>query len=477
MAGIPATVVDFFTFPLQREKMLRPHFLLIFTLFIASPSLLIANDWKQWLGPHRDGTWSEPNLQETFPDGGPKLIWKKPIGSGYSGPAVASGYVVLMDRVTAERSGNEQFLHEGEVPRNQNFVRQLLPGQERVLCFRESTGELLWQHQYDCPYSTVTTYAIGPRCTPTIDNDRVYTVGAEGDLRCLRLSDGSRIWSKDYKTDYNVPTPNWGFASPPLVDKNQLICVVGGESSGCVAFDKHTGQELWKCLTSTEPGYSAPVIREINGYRQLLIWNSDSLNGIDPKSGKPIWSVKFPSTYAMSVATPQVINSSIFLMCFNGKSCLINLGADGTSAQIEWEGDRRTGIDGVHNTAQLLDGHAYGCGNGGQYICARLADGQRAWQTFQPSSSKRPIAWGNVFTVRLSAYKDRFLLINDHGELISARMNPIEYKELDRAKLINPTHQVGGRKLVWSHPAFANRKIYLRNDEEIRCYDLAKHRE
>ena len=164
-------------------------------------------------------------------------------------------------------------------------------------------------------------------------------------------------------------------------------------------------------------------------------------------------------------------------MCFNGKSCLINLANDGTSAQIEWEGDRRTGIDGVHNTAQLLDGHAYGCGNGGQYICARLADGQRVWQTFQPSSSKRPIAWGNVFTVRLSAYKDRFLLINDHGELISVRMNPIEYKELDRAKLINPTHQVGGRKLVWSHPAFANRKIYLRNDEEIRCYDLAQQPE
>ena len=120
----------------------------------------------------------------------------------------------------------------------------------------------------------MTTYAIGPRATPTIDEDRVYTLGAEGDLHCLRLSDGRLIWAKDFKKDYNVPTPNWGFASPPLVDQDRLICIVGGESSGCVAFDKHTGRELWRSLTASEPGYSAPVIRTVAGHRQLLIWTA-----------------------------------------------------------------------------------------------------------------------------------------------------------------------------------------------------------
>ena len=95
------------------------------------------------------------------------------------------------------------------------------------------------------------------------------------------------------------------------------------------------------------------------------------------------------------------------------------------------------------------------------------------WDTFQPSSSKRPISWGNVFTVRLTAYKNRYILINDHGEIILATMDPSGYAEQDRAKLITPTHQVGGRKLVWSHPAFANRRIYLRNDVELRCYDIS----
>ena len=342
--------------PMARPQITALMLLMLITggPFFASVSW--ADDWQQWLGPRRDGTWAEGNITETFSANGPKLLWKQSIGGGYSGPAVASGCVILMDRVTPPTSGDEPFVHDGEIPRNKNFVRQRLPGKERVLCFRESDGKPLWQHEYDCPYSTVTTYATGPRATPTLDADRVYTLGAEGDLRCLRITDGSLIWSKDFKTDYNVTTPNWGFASPPLVDQDRLICIEGGESSGCVAFDKHTGRELWRVLTATEPGYSAPVIRTVSGHRQLLIWDSDAVHGLNPVSGEPFWSVNFPSTYAMSVATPQVLGASIFIMCFNGKSCVIDVGTDGNAAEISWLGDRRTGIDGVHNTAQLIDG-------------------------------------------------------------------------------------------------------------------------
>ncbi len=446
--------------------------LLLLNSFFTQPLVTHADDWQQWLGPNRDGTWAEDKIPETFPATGPALLWKQAIGGGYSGPAVASGYVILMDRVVTPTTGDETFLHEGEIPKNANFVRQRILGKERVLCFRESDGKPLWQHEYACPYSTVTTYAIGPRATPTIDEDRVYTLGAEGDLRCLRIADGSVLWTKDFKTDYRVPTPNWGFASPPLVDQDRLICIVGGPSSGCVAFDKHTGRELWRTLSAAEPGYSAPVIRSVAGHRQLLVWDSDALHGLNPANGKPLWSVAFPSTYAMSVATPQVLDDSVFIMCYNGKSCVIKVRGDGMSASIRWEGDRRTGIDGVHNTAQLVEGHAYGCGNGGRYVCARLSDGKRLWDTFQPASATRPIAWGNVFTVRLTAYRNRYILINDHGEIILAKMNPQGYIEQDRAQVITPTHQAGGRKLIWSHPAFANRRIYLRNDEELRSYDL-----
>lgn len=455
---------------IHRSPMIWLTAIATFTLTTAGQA--IAEDWPQWLGANRDGIWTEQGIMDKFPAGGPPLVWQQAIGSGYSGPAVSSGKLVVMDRISKPVDGTEPFVHKGKVPGNKNFVRQLLPGQERVLCLRESDGQILWEHKYNCPYSTVTTYAIGPRATPTIDGDHVYTLGAEGNLLCLKMDDGSVVWSKNFQEDYQVPTPNWGFAAPPLVDEHRLICIVGGESSGCVAFDKLTGHELWRSLTSPEPGYSAPVIRQLGEHRQLLIWNSDALHGLDPATGKPHWSVNFPSTYAMSVATPQTTGRLIFLMCFNGKSCLIEVESDGQSAEIVWEGNRHTGIDGVHNTAQLVDGYAYGCGNGGRYLCARLKDGERIWDTFQPASSTRPIAWGNVFTVRLLAHKNRFVLINDHGEIILARMTPDGYTESSRAKLIAPTHQVSGRKLVWSHPAFANRRIYLRNDQELRCYSL-----
>ena len=438
----------------------------------------VADDWPQWLGPERDSQWRESGIVENFTEAGPQLRWKTKIAGGYSGPSVADERVFVMDWVpgTGELA---EFLHEGAPPSNQNFVRKRLPGKERVLCLSESDGKVLWSYQYECPYSSVTTYAIGPRATPTVDHDLVYTVGAEGNLLCLRVSDGCVVWSVDFKDRYGLEVPNWGTASSPLVDGDRLICIAGGDGSTCVALNKRTGKELWRAITAPEPGYSSPIIYTISGQRHLIVWDSHSVNSIDPASGELLWTVPFESTFAMSVATPRIENRSLFVMSYNRKSGMIEVAPDGRSAALRWNGGPRTGVGGVHNTAFLHEGHIYGCGNGGQYICARLDSGERIWSTYQPSSSiqqdsqkkHRPVSWGNVFTVR---HADRFFLANDIGDLIIARMSPRGYEEISRANLIEPTHRVvGGRKLVWSHPAFANRSVYLRNDKEIRCYSLA----
>lgn len=438
----------------------------------------VADDWPQWLGPDRDSQWRESGIVENFSENGPRLRWKTNIAGGYSGPSVAGECVFVMDWVP-DAADAEEFLHEGSPPTNQNFVRKRLRGRERVLCLRESDGNVLWLHQYDCPYSSVATYAIGPRATPTVDHNLVYTLGAEGNLLCLQVSDGSVVWSVDFKERYGLKIPNWGIASSPLVDGERLICIVGGNDSTCVALDKRTGREIWRAISAPEPGYSSPVIYDIAGERQLIVWDSHSVNSLNPESGELFWTVPFESTFAMSVATPRMQNRSLFVMSYNRKSGMIKVAPDGLSAALRWNGGPRIGIGGVHNTAFLHDGHIYGCGNGGQYICARLESGDRIWSTYQPSSpirqdrSKkyRPVSWGNVFTVR---HADRFFLANDMGDLIIAHMSPAGYKEISRANLIEPTHQVvGGRKLVWSHPAFANRSVYLRNDKEIRCYSLA----
>ncbi len=375
-------------------------FLFLLCLLSSLPLPTLADDWPQWLGPTRDGVWRESGIVESFPEGGPRLLWKKPVGGGYSGPAAAAGNVFVCDWVPSKTNGKPQLLHDGKPPRNKNFVRKRLPGTERVHCFNAETGDVIWTHEYDCPYSSASTYAIGPRATATVDGDRVYTVGAEGNLFCLSVPTGDVVWAKDYKRDYQLTIPTWGIASPPLIDGDKLICIVGGDGTTCVAFYKRTGKELWRSLSSTEPGYSAPVIREVAGHRQLIVWDSDAIHGLNPESGKQLWSVEFASTFVMTVATPQVSGDSLFVMCFNGKSGLVKVGVDGLSARLLWEGSRRTGVDGVHNTAALVDGHIYGCANGGRYVCAKMEDGERVWSTFEPASAKRPITWGNVFTIR-----------------------------------------------------------------------------
>jgi outer membrane protein assembly factor BamB len=440
-------------------------------ILCAIPALGQAADWSQWLGAKRDANWNETGIIESFPEGGPALRWKAKLGGGYSGPSVANGKVFVMDRLANPiKSGKAKFLHDGPPPNNINFVRKLLPGVERVVCLNENDGDVAWVHEWDCDYTTVAAYAIGPRVTPTVDGNRVYALGAEGNLFCLKTQNGKVIWSRDFKIDYGLKIPEWGTSSHPLIDGDQLICVVGGDGSTVVSFDKKTGRENWKALSGTQPGYCPPVIHTLGGKRQLLIWHSDAVEALNPTNGNVYWSVPIKPTYAMSIGQPVVSGNRVFVMSFNRVSACIEVEDGGESAKIAWKGTTRRGIAGVHNTAHIVDGHIYACGPGGKYICARLSDGEQLWTSFGASQGDRPASWGNIFTVKQG---DRYFLVNDFGELIIANLKPSGYEEISRAKLIEPTHNVSGRMLVWSHPAFANRSVYLRNDNEIRCYSLA----
>jgi len=366
---------------------------------LLSAALCRADDWPQWLGPERDAVWRESGVLQRFPEGGPTLRWKAEIGSGFSGPAVTDGRVFVMDRIADSFDPRTaKFLHDGKPPENTNYVRQLLPGKERVVCLREADGNPLWVHEYDCPYTTATTYATGPRVTPCVDDGHVYTLGAEGNLFCLRVEDGTVVWSKDFKKDYGLQIPVWGVASHPLVDGEKLLCVVVGDGTTCVAFDKRTGKEIWKSLSAAEPGYCPPMIYKIGDWRQLIIWHSEAVNGLDPETGEIYWSVPFKASNTMAIGAPRLEGDSLFLMCLNRQSAMIRLVPDGRSASIVWQGNSKRGIGGVLNTAFLRDGHIYACGHAGKYICARLDTGEHVWSTFQPSTGKRPASWANVFT-------------------------------------------------------------------------------
>lgn len=426
-------------------------------------STLLADSWPQWLGPQRDGVWREKGILEKFPEGGPKRIWRVELGAGYSGPAVAGGRVFVMDRQVP-----------AEIPKPKSvFEASQIPGNERVLCFNEADGKLLWQHAYDCPYNV--SYAAGPRTTPLVAGGRVFTLGTMGDLKCLDAATGRVVWERDFKKDFGLKVPHWGVSAHPLLDGRRLICLVGGEGSVAVAFDKDTGKELWRALSSKEPGYCPPTICELGGRRQLILWHAEAVNGLDPATGRVLWVEPWKLNYGMAIATPRPLGDRLFLSCFYNGSLMLRFQPGKDAPTVAWRTAKMSERDTTHlnctmNTPVIDGGHIYGACSYGQYRCLRADTGERLWETFAPTSGKSE-RWGNAFTVKQG---NRFFILSERGELIIAKLSPLGYEEISRAPLLEPDNRDPGRPVVWSHPAFANRRIYARNDHGLVCADLAE---
>ncbi len=419
----------------------------------------LAADWPQWMGEKRDGIWREDGILEKFPDAGPIIKWRVPIHGGYAGPAVAGGRVFVTDFVTP-----------GEVPKPNPNVRSEVKGKERVLCLNATDGKEIWKHEYDCTYNIA--YAYGPRCTPTVSGGKVYTLGAEGNLLCLDVEKGKVIWSHDFKADYKTATPAWGFTGHPLVDGDKLICIVGGEGSGAVAFDKNTGKEIWKAISAKDPGYSSPSIIEAGGQRQLLIWHPEALSSLDPESGKEYWSVPLKPMHGMSIMAPRKFGDLLYAGGIGEVSVLLRLTKDKPAAEVVWRGDNQSSVYSVCSTPLVDDdGTMYGVCQRGQLRGIEFATGKRLWETLKPTTGERPLSSGTAFLVKNG---DRHFLFSETGNLIIAHLSPKGYEEQSRTHLLEPTGDAFGRFVVWSHPAFADKCIFVRNDKEIVCASLAK---
>ena len=449
---------DWFTF---NTPMLR-H-LICLTVSIAT--LAQADDWPQWLGPQRDAVWRETGILDKFPAGGPPVKWRTPIGSGYTGPAVAAGRVYVMDRHLSTGASN---------PGNA-FERGEIPGNERVLCLNEADGKVLWQHEYDCPYTV--SYAAGPRATPLISGGKVYTLGAEGDLFCLDALTGKVLWSRSFKKDFQARTPTWGFAGHPLLDGKKLICLVGGEGSVAVAFDKDTGKELWRALSCREPGYAPPTLITAGGTKQLILWHPEAVNSLDPETGRVFWSHPWSVRSGLSVATPRQSGDLLLLSSFYTSSHCFKLDPSKPAATLLWEGKRNSEMktDTLHSlisTPFIEDGYIYGVCSYGQLRCLKLDSGERLWETLAATTpDNKLMRWATAFLIK---HEDKFFLANEKGDLIIAKLSPKGYDEISRMHLIEPTNTDPQRLVVWSHPAFASKCVYARNDREIICVSLAK---
>jgi outer membrane protein assembly factor BamB len=352
------------------------------------------------------------------------------------------------------------------------FARGQIPGSERVLCFNEADGKLLWQHEYACAYTV--SYAAGPRTTPTVHAGKVYTLGSEGNLVCLDAETGKPAWSRDFKKEFGIKTPLWGFAGHPLLDGQKLICLAGGDGSVVVAFDKGTGRELWRALSAKEPGYAPPMIYEFAGKRQLILWHPEAVNGLDPETGKVFWTHKHAPAvrFGMTIPTPRQAGDLLFLTSFYNGSLLLRIASD--QPAVVWQSQKvsEKDTDGLHSvmaTPLIESGHIYSPCSYGQFRCLKLATGERLWETFAPTSGKSE-RWGHAFVVK---HGERTFIFSEKGDLVIAKLSPDKYEEISRTPLLAPANRDPGRPVVWSHPAFANQSIYARNDKELICASLA----
>jgi outer membrane protein assembly factor BamB len=437
--------------------------LLLFGIVMMQSPPSWGDDWPQWMGPERNDVWEESGIVEQLPKDGPKVLWRQEVAKGYSGPAVYGDYVVVTDYV----------ITSGEA-KNDPGGRPQLKGRERVQCLEESTGKILWTYEYDCEYQI--SYPSGPRCTPTIDTqpgaDKVYTLGAEGNLTCLQLSTGKLVWAKDLKQAYHTTAPVWGFAGHPLIFNDQLICLVGGEGSVAVSFNKNDGTENWKALSASEPGYAPPTLIEAGGTKQLLIWDADKLNSLNPTNGHVYWSYPLKPSYGMAIMGPQKSGNQLFASAYENTGAMFKLDPNEPAVTLDWMADRKSAFFAVNTTPLFYDDVLYGMDSSrGSLIALDPKDGSRLWESFQPAAGERRMKNATAFITR---NHDQFFLMNDQGELIIAKLTRKGYTEISRAPILKPTGENGGRSVVWSHPAYAHKKLFARNDQEIVCIDLAR---
>ena len=418
---------------------------------------LRADDWPEWRGKGREGVWNETGLVDRLP-ATLRVTWRTPINRGYSGPAVAGGHVFVTDA------------------RRKTVGDQVV---ERIVVLDESTGKILWTKEWETDYSPmVDVWSIGPVATPTVDDDRVYVVGRMGDLLALNVADGKVLWQKNYEKDFGTIIPLYGTTAAPIVDGDRLIALVGGiDGANYMALDKLTGKEIWRSRSSDpEPGYNQPTIIEAGGVRQLIAWDPNAVSGLDPVTGKVYWEVPFTVQLALTIATPVHSGAYLFVATQYSGARMAKLDDKKPGATLLWSNDTRNEdtINPATSTPVIDGDYVYGLSAFGTLRCLEVTTGKLVWES--QALTKEHVQYASAYFVRNG---DRYFINNDRGELVIARLSPKGYEEISRSQLITPTHpqirrREAGLVAHWTQPAYANRHLITRNDNEIISVNLAR---
>ncbi len=388
-----------------------------------------AADWPQFLGPARNGTSEETGLAASWPAKGPPIVWQRDVGEGYSAPVVAGGKLIFFHRV-------------GDL--------------EMVECLQADSGKTLWKHAEPTSYSDPLGKGDGPRSTPAVAGDRVWTLGPGGRLLCLRLSDGKKLWQRALLEDYEVPASYFGVGTSPLLEGDLLLINVGSPAAGIVAFHKDTGREAWHA-TDHQASYASPVAATIDGVRHVFFFTREGLVSLDPASGTVRFAKHWRSRMDASVnaASPVVFDGHVFLSaCYRTGAVLLKVHKD--RVDEVWHNDRSLSCH--FSTPVYLEGHLYGFEGrqeeGARLRCIEARTGKVCWTQEGYGCGSMILADG------------RLIVLSEGGELALLKPDPGRYQELARAAVL-------GRPCR-AHLALSEGKLYARDDRKLVCWDLRK---
>ena len=410
---------------------MRARFCIASAWFLVLPAFWVcAADYPQWRGPARDGIAQETGLLTEWPSEGPKLLWRNDeLGNGYSTPSVADGRIFLI----SDRDKKEF-----------------------ALALDAKDGKQLWSVELGPVGRNLGPQYPGSRSTPTVDGDRVYCLGSDGDLACLDVVSGAVRWKKNYRTDFDGKFGMWAYAESPLVDGDLVICTPGGETATLLALNKNTGDTVWK---SPVPGadlasYASPIVAQVGDVKQYIQFVQKGLVGVDAKTGKFLWRDDRTKDQASNIDTPVFRDGLAFSAGSRGAGGAVQLTVDGGEVKatpVYAEVKLAGGIGG----AVLIGDNLYIANK--VLTCAEFATGKVLWQ-------ERGIGSASL------CYADGHMYLHGHGDgaVALAEVSAAGYKEKGQ---FTPPVEVK-KSSAWTYPVVANGRLYIREQGTLLCYDV-----
>jgi outer membrane protein assembly factor BamB len=414
------------------------------------------SDWPCFLGPTGDSVSTEKGILSPWPEGGPRVVWHKRLGTGYGMPTISRGRLFLIDRV-GDRA--------------------------RLNCWKSETAEPLWTFEYPTDYRDYFGYNNGPRCCPVVDGDRVYTLGAEGMLHCLRVADGKLVWKVDTRADFHVVQNFFGVGSTPVVEGDLLLVQVGGspkdsdaddfaglkgDGSGLVAFDKYTGKVRYRA-TDELAGYAGPVLATIGERRWCFLFARGGLVGLDPATGKVDFHYPWRARILESVnaSNPVVVGNRVFISeTYGPGSALLEVRPGGyKEVWTDAAKGRDKSMQCHWNTPIHVDGYLYGCSGrhtqNADLRCIELPTGKVMWRQPRLTRTSLLLADGH------------FICLGEDGVLRLLKVNPHRYEEISAVELRSADQDQPLLEYpCWAAPILSHGLLYVRGHDRLVCLEM-----